>query len=272
MLNAGLIHRAGPNRLYVRIARALAAAGYPALRFDLSGRGDSDVRRDGSSFLHSSVAEARAVMDFVQKTTGFDRFVLMGICSGAINSLQTTVADQRVVGAIALDGPAYPTLGYHLRRIARRALRIDSWWRTIIGKNRLGRRLRGDFSPEPADVNQMILDMYGQNRQMPPKSEAAATLHGVLARGARLFFIFSGSWGLYNYQDQFRHAFPQLMSTGNIRVEYVKDADHTFTELPNQARLVALIGEWFQRTFPARGGVATSERASGVAEQRAVMQ
>ena len=45
MLNAGLIHRVGPNRLHVRLARELAARGFLSLRLDLSGRGDSDPRR-----------------------------------------------------------------------------------------------------------------------------------------------------------------------------------------------------------------------------------
>jgi alpha/beta superfamily hydrolase len=39
--NAGLIHRIGPNRIYVKLARLLAEDGYCVLRFDLSGVGDS---------------------------------------------------------------------------------------------------------------------------------------------------------------------------------------------------------------------------------------
>ena len=37
LVSAGLVHRVGPNRLYVRLARRLAATGCPVLRFDLSG-------------------------------------------------------------------------------------------------------------------------------------------------------------------------------------------------------------------------------------------
>jgi len=46
LLNAGVLHRVGPNRLYVKIARKLASAGFVVLRFDLSGIGDSKARRD----------------------------------------------------------------------------------------------------------------------------------------------------------------------------------------------------------------------------------
>ena len=42
LLNAGLVHRVGPNRFYVTLARELAKAGHVTLRFDYSGVGDSD--------------------------------------------------------------------------------------------------------------------------------------------------------------------------------------------------------------------------------------
>ncbi len=54
ILNAGIIHRVGPNRLHVRMARALASLGFPVLRFDFSGQGDSGRRVDGPSYQEST--------------------------------------------------------------------------------------------------------------------------------------------------------------------------------------------------------------------------
>src|SRR6185295_20136065 len=75
LLNAGVIHRVGPSRLYVYLARELAALGCVAARFDHSGIGDSTVRRDGSSFEESSLVEAREAMDALQESRGVERFV-----------------------------------------------------------------------------------------------------------------------------------------------------------------------------------------------------
>jgi dienelactone hydrolase len=242
LLNAGLIHRVGPHRLYVRIARQLAAAGYAALRFDLSGRGDNEVRRDGAAFLESSLAETRAAMDFLEQTTGARRFVLFGICSGAINSLQAAIADERVAGVIAVDGPAYPTTGHLIRRYAKRLMEAETWLNTLQGRNKLGRLLRGDGGASEREPNQFA-DLYG-NAQIPPRSEAEAALRRVVNRGVRLKFIYTGSWSMYNYQNQFRDAFPDLVKTGKISVAYVPDSDHTFTSLHNQERLMSLIDAW----------------------------
>ena len=41
ILNAGIVHRVGPFRMHVDIARQLAAKGFSTLRMDLSGLGDS---------------------------------------------------------------------------------------------------------------------------------------------------------------------------------------------------------------------------------------
>ena len=43
MTNAGTVHRIGPHRLYVDLARELAELGFTVLRMDLSGIGDSAV-------------------------------------------------------------------------------------------------------------------------------------------------------------------------------------------------------------------------------------
>src|SRR5262249_41153333 len=109
LLNAGVVHRIGPHRCSVRIARRLAAGGFPALRFDLAGIGDSAPRRDALSFAEGAVSDVVEAMDHLQKTRGARSFVLMGLCAGAVNAYETARRDARVAGALMIDGYAYPT-------------------------------------------------------------------------------------------------------------------------------------------------------------------
>src|SRR5499433_2699330 len=106
LLNPGIVHRAGPGRIYVKIARALAARGFTVLRFDFSGIGDSAVRLDNRRFEESSVDETRAAMSFLHATRGCDCFILMGGCSGAAVALETAGLDRRAIGVIAINFPA----------------------------------------------------------------------------------------------------------------------------------------------------------------------
>ncbi len=246
-LNAGLVHHVGPNRMYVRLARQVASLGYPSLRFDLSNRGDSDARRDGLSFLAGGVADLRLAMDLMHKTLGVERFVLLGICSGAINSLYAATVEPRVVGAVSIDGPVYRTFGHYLRRFTRRVFNARTLRNTLTGRNTIGRlfterparvpRAEGEFAHLYADVT------------LPTRDESNGVLCSLVDRGTRLLFIYTGSWSIYNYENQFRDAFPDLMKRGATRVVYAPDADHTFTRLYHQQRLLDIVSGWLIDSF-----------------------
>lgn len=78
LLNVGLTYRVGPSRLYVRLARQLAADGIPTLRFDFSGVGDSPSRRDALQFAESAPLETTEAMDWMGQHLGAESFLLMG--------------------------------------------------------------------------------------------------------------------------------------------------------------------------------------------------
>src|SRR5262245_18911200 len=59
LLNAGVLHRIGPHRLHVTLARRLAELGFPALRLDLGGIGDSVASTEAPTFRESAVADTR---------------------------------------------------------------------------------------------------------------------------------------------------------------------------------------------------------------------
>ena len=103
ILNAGLVHRVGPNRLSVKIARVLGSLGFTTLRFDNSGIGDSSVRKDNLPYHKSVILETQEAMDFVQSSRGIQHFILLGICSGATNSFEVARRDPRVRGVILIN-------------------------------------------------------------------------------------------------------------------------------------------------------------------------
>ena len=116
LLNAGVLHRVGPHRLHVNLARRLAARGITSLRLDLSGIGDSPSVPGARSFRESAVADTKAAMDQLAVELGAERFVLFGLCSGADNALATAEVDPRVVGVVVIDPPAYVTPRARARR------------------------------------------------------------------------------------------------------------------------------------------------------------
>ena len=243
LLNAGLIHRAGPQRLWVRAARRLALGGRSVLRFDYSGVGDSPPRQDHVPFHESRILETRAAMDFLTEETGHERFVLMGLCTGADYGFGTAMEDSRVVGLVLLDGYPFRTAGWYLRYYGRRMLSPRSWWRLLSGRysfaGELIRRVK------PARGPRMGEELA---RQIPTRSEMAKDLRALVSRGVHLHFVYTGglpAW--YNYEGQFEAAFGRFGD--RVKVTYLGEADHVFTPPVCQQQLLDRLARWLGERF-----------------------
>ena len=250
LLNAGLLHRIGPNRLYVTLARRLAAAGLPVLRFDYSGLGESEPRHDELTLEQSMLAEGLEAMSFLAASGVAERFVPMGLCAGAEQSQRLAHADARVVGAVLIDGYAYRTPGYSLREYARHLGSARSW-RHLVSSPLALRRLLGGASSGAAPVgNPGGVDFV---REFPPREVCLRQLQAILAREAELFLIFTGGGmaELYNHAGQFAATFPSLRGHPRVRLEFMPLADHTFTLRSQQDALLASIDAWARATVLA---------------------
>lgn len=255
LYNAGVVPRIGPNRLNVRIARALAATSIPTLRFDLSGRGDSAPARGMESFEQQAIADLRAAMDLMTQRTGAQRFLLMGMCSGAENAYHTALADERVIAISLMDSYHFPTLRTHFNRYRLRAQRRGGM--TKAGFGWLWKRLRGSVSHDRQE-RAVAATSFGSIR--PSAQEFAAKLQLLLNRGVAIDLLFSGSFvETYNYANQFRDVFQRYGIVPAIHVEYRADLDHTLSTASMQQEVVARTCAWF--------GEVIKKKSSGMPER-----
>lgn len=241
-LNAGMLHRVGPNRLHVRLARELARCGFTSLRFDRSGVGDSPPRKDGLPLREAGLSDVRDAMDFLAGERGASAFILVGLCSGADLAFSAALADERIVGAILIDGLPYRSWRSRLHRLASRLMRHGAWRRLLARDGPLWRRLRRVRQPARPAV-------AARQREVPPQEEAAAGLRALTERGVRLLLIYTHGRE-YSYRRQFRDMFPGIRAD-RVDVEYFRDADHTFTLGASQDLLARRVDQWmsgFQRT------------------------
>jgi Serine aminopeptidase, S33 len=249
MLNSGILHHIGACRLHVKLARTLAPVGYTVMRFDHSGIGDSDARRETLPFEKSAVLDVQEAMDYLTATRGAREFVLMGLCSGADMSFKVAGADVRVVGMMQLDAWAYRTLGYWVRHYGKRVFKLTVWtnWlrRTLAGVRRSD--TAGTAPPRPdADA---VTPEY--RRVFPPRELVAADLRTLLQRGVHFFNVFSGGQvDHFNHRGQHRASFRSVAFRDQVRVEYLPDADHLFTGLDHQQFVVDAAAEWMSRHWP----------------------
>lgn len=246
-LNSGILHHIGACRLHVRLARRLAAQGVTSLRFDLSGIGDSESRRDTLSFQQSAVLEVQEALDYLAATRGAREFILVGLCSGADLGFWVSQSDPRVVGVAQLDAFAYRTAGYYVRRYAPRVVNPLAWLRFAL--SRIGLIKGATRGPEPGD--DYTRPEY--RRRFPPRNEVAVGLRLLLNRGVHLLYLFSGGQSdHYNHRGQYRRSFHDINFGDLLRVEYYANADHLFSGLDHQQQVDAEVCAWVSDVCIAR--------------------
>jgi len=262
LLNSGVIHHAGIWRLHVRLARGLAADGFPSLRFDLSGIGDSERRGVAGTVEETVAKDVDDALAYVRDGRGISETVMIGLCSGARDSLDAAERHSGVVGAVAIDLVAdFLTRQHYLVHFGRRLLSAQSWRNTVTGQNgavhRLLRALRGERAPRSEMTNGAVVG-FRDTMSRPHLSEVVSTL---LERDARLLFLFSsGLERNYNYKSQFRNALPELTRHPNLAYGYFPGADHTFSRVAEQTALIARVAEWMRTSFS--GSTAEAARSS----------
>ena len=250
ILNAGLVHHVGPNRWSVRLARRLAGDGHLAARFDHSGIGDSDPRRDTLTFEQRSLQEVREVMDDLQQRHSVRSFVLLGLCSGAKTALQAAQVDDRVAGAVMVNpgGGQDEGVERHLQNEgwASRYWSISlldpgAWWRALSGRIEYRRLLRVLWT-----------QLYGRLR--PPKQldgqvrQMADLLARVARRGTKLIVVFSANDASRPGALQvLEHpSLARLRADGSIRHTTIDGSDHTFSLQYNQDQLLTTVAQWMR--------------------------
>jgi dienelactone hydrolase len=244
LLNAGVIHRVGPHRMNVRLARHLAARGFTAMRFDLSGIGDSRAALGDLSFRERSVVETRAAIDLLAREHGASRFVLFGLCSGADNGLATALVDPRVVGLAMVDPFTYVTKRALARKLVTKAKNLGGVRQTLAwGLSVAQRTVRAKLA-QPAPTEEPT--QYG--RVAPRADEFLGWLRQLLDRGVGIFAMYSGALGeRYNDEDQLFEVFPELR--GRVDRAWFSSANHTFTAEAEMMRLIERTTDWVVGRF-----------------------
>lgn len=242
ILNSGIIHRVGPNRMSVTLARTLAAQGFAVLRFDLSGIGDSEPREDVLPPLDAAFADIREVLDSLEAGKGPIKVVLAGLCSGADHSALYGGSDPRVVGLVLLDPSVPRTRRYYINHYAPRLLRARTWSALVAGRHPLWQSLRNRLSgnpPKDSAADARLVDTP-EVRAILERGYKAAADNGI----EMLAVCTADRDSRLNYRDQLLDAFPGVDFGARLRLEYFEDADHTFSAHVQRSRLIELIVQW----------------------------
>lgn len=252
IINTGIIHRVGHNRMYVTLARELAEAGHVVVRLDLSGIGDSDPRTDIVDPLNATLADIKEAIDWACTSRGAKGVVLMGLCSGADHSIVYAGRDPRVVGAILLDPSIPPTPLYHLNSLAQRLRRRETWTNLLLGRSGVWRWFRTKPAVDAWEPKQLSF------KDKRVRNFLEAIYDKSIQRRQQLLAVFTGGPKYqHNYKRQLLDAMPNVHFGDQLRLEYLARCDHTFTFADDRRRLFDMVKGWLQTTKFVEPGVET---------------
>lgn len=220
--------RIGSHRQFVLLARQLAAAGYPVLRFDYRGMGDASG--DQRDFLAVSEDIGVAIDTLTSSCPLVKKIVLWGLCDAASAALLylDETDDPRVSGLILLNPWVRSAESLAQTQIehyyGRRLLEKEFWWKLFTGR-----------LPLLASAREFFTKL--RLARTPSPRRPAASFQERMARAWRAFpgrilLILAGED--YTAKEFLAVAasdpsWQGLLTQPNVYRQDVPEADHTFS-------------------------------------------
>jgi uncharacterized protein len=272
LMSPGVKMRVGPGRLYVPITELLTSRGHTVLRFDFFGLGDSEgeltesVLVDVYSHIEAGryAADAVAALQWMRREHGHTRFIVGGLCGGAITALYAAQRDPGVEALLsigmtvtmasdAVRPAAYFTtaeLVDRRRGYLRRLLQPKSWWRLLTLQSEFGVIWRSLFAradrpkrtaPLPEGSALTPEQLGNVNPQFPE------AFFAFLGRGGRALMLFSEKDRLHaEYQEKFvaLHGTRLERHAAQVTEHLVPGANHVLSQREWQEEMLAETARW----------------------------
>jgi len=255
-LNSGLLPRASPSAVYW--AESLARSGYPAIRFDLPGLGDSqgDIPKKMFDFVSAGgyATDLAAAVKTVVDRFDFSGVVIMGLCAGAVTALFTAAISKECKGVIMMDPYFHvPQERMKIRdEVSRWSVGSGPW--TFAGEvyhrlRHLGRVVSGNKLPKNANLG--LLRCW---RQVTSAGKPVLILKapGLKTRGIK------PRVGEFDYLEYLQRV---AGSGADVSVRIIEGTNHSFADIAGCHGVREHTERWLGHFFPLSSPIEAEEAA-----------
>lgn len=241
-------YRVGSHRQFVLLSRALARAGYPTMRFDYRGMGDS------SGVLHDfeQVTEDidAAIGAFLKARPQLQGVVLWGLCDAASANLLywDATRDARVAGMILLNpwlrSEASLAKTHIKHYYGQRLLQADFWCKLLSGKLGIGRAL-GGLIGSVRNARQKN-DEAAENRSLSFQKRMSRGLQNF--PGQVLVLLSGNDYTAKEFCEAVRSdpAWTRMLTKSNVTQTEIAGADHTFSSAEWREEVENITRQWLE--------------------------
>ena len=242
IVTGGPQYRIGSHRQFVLLARSLAAQGWPVLRFDLRGMGDSEGSARDYRAADPDIAGALA--QFFDAVPSLREVALWGLCDGATAAACHAPRDARVKALILLNPWVRSSAGlaratfrhYYLPRL----LQGGFWRKLVSGGLQLGASL--------ASLRQVAAATHKPAKQ-EDDAPAPALLRALTQFQGKVLLILSGDdLGAREWQALLDGdtAWRAVAAGAQWTQAQVAGANHTFASAAWRGEVEQLCARWLQ--------------------------
>jgi exosortase A-associated hydrolase 1 len=176
-------YRVGSHRQFVYLGRRLARSGWPTLRFDYRGMGDSSG--EPRTFEHIDRDIRAAIDTFKRHEPRIEGVVIWGLCDAASAAMMYACTDDRVVGLTLANPWARAPETYAKTRLRhyylQRIFSAELWRKLLSG--------RFDFRQAVRDLSQHAVQIF--RRKPATQNYRQRMLDGLRRFGGPVLWIFS---------------------------------------------------------------------------------
>lgn len=240
-------YRVGSHRQFVLLARRLAAAGYPTLRFDYRGMGDSDGAARSFDAIDDDI---RAAIDHLCARCSLQEVVLWGLCDGASAAMFYAPTDTRVRGLVLLNPWVRTEQGLEQARLRHyytgRLFAREFWGNVLRGRFHYGTAARSFIRTLTAAFARSSARDKGRPADralsLPQRMERAFAAF----KGRTLFILSGNDLTAQEFRDLISRSahWGELLSNDECTLHELPSANHTFASREWRAQVEAWTLEW----------------------------
>jgi exosortase A-associated hydrolase 1 len=187
MVTGGTQTRIGSHRMFERLAAGLAAAGYPVLRSDRRGVGDSEGEDGGWRSSANDIAAATAA--FRSERPGLERILGFGLCDGATAlALYGKRLDRLILAnpwLVETEAGEHPAAAVR-ERYKQRLTSAEGWKKLLVGSVSYRQVLKDIRAIAGASASPLAAEVAGPLSEIP--------VQFILSRGDATGIAAAAEW------------------------------------------------------------------------------
>jgi alpha-beta hydrolase superfamily lysophospholipase len=274
LLNSGAVHHVGASRLYVLLARNLAQAGFCSLRMDFPGLGDSVIDamdKENDSYTADSTTGILSAIHALKRAYHTKSFVVMGVCSGAHSAFHAglDLPEEPITECLLINPLTFywkegmsleVTQAEHFSNWNQYMEAMHQWsrWKKLLcGGVDIGAIIAAvneKARVKLSNISKTLKRAFTKGDQPTRSSEdLEADISQLLGSGRRLAFIFSDTDPGYDLlMAHAGRAVKKLVKEGEVTIEFIANANHTFTSRPARREVISRITRHIAKRYSTR--------------------